>query len=81
MSTEFDISKEETSALDRAVSALQQTRDAESLDLGNLCEKYRDLRPTIVIIVKLVRKFPGIGPKVATVIEFLMGIADVACPA
>jgi hypothetical protein len=32
------------------------------------------------ILLKIVRKIPGIGGKIAKVIEFLMGIADIACP-
>jgi recombinational DNA repair protein RecR len=35
---------------------------------------------SLEILVKLVKKIPGIGVKIAAALEFLMGLADIACP-
>ena len=83
MSQELNLNQEEKEALDSIESELgaRRTRLPGRTDaIEDLCGTYRTLRPTLEILLKIVRKIPGIGGKIAKVIEFLMGIADIACP-
>ena len=84
MSQELNLSKEETTALDRIDAELtgsfERGAKAAALDIGELCKKYKAIRASLEILVKLVKKIPGIGGKIAAALEFLMGLADIACP-
>lgn len=84
MAQELNLTKEETSALDRIDAELQSvTSDrakAVALDLKDLCEKYHAIRKWLEILVEGLKKLPGPAKKIAAVIEFLMGLADLACP-
>ena len=84
---ELSLNREETVALDRIEAELQGFRvgamaatEAAAIDLGDLCKKYRAIRGPLEILVKILRKIPNIGDRVADALEFLMGLADLACP-
>lgn len=77
MSQEMNLSDEEQRALDQ-LDQLGATRGLP--DLGELCSRYRALRPSLEILLRLLRRLPGVGSRAAAALEFLMGIADVACP-
>ena len=87
MAQELKLSTEETAALDRidaelkgsSMSATAGAKEA-ALDVGDLCKKYRALRASLVILVTIVKKIPIYGGKIAAAIEFLMSLADMACP-
>jgi len=91
MSNEIDFSSEELDALDRIDSELQGLRvpkkagldlaTLSSIDPGDLCTKYRAIKASLKILVRLIRRIPKVGDKAADAIEFLMGLADIACPA
>lgn len=55
-------------------------RGFESIDLGKLCEKYKNIKPMLQLALNLVDKIPVYGSKVAGAIRFLMTMADAACP-
>jgi hypothetical protein len=87
MSQELKPNTEEAAALDRIDAELKGTgtnavtaAGAAALDLGDLCKKYQSLKGSIEILLKFIKKIPGVGGKIAAVIEFLMGLADIACP-
>jgi hypothetical protein len=80
MSQEMNLSREETDALERLDAELKGGAVKASDDVGDLCKKYRALRPTLEILVRLVRRIPRIGERIAAALEFLMGLADTACP-
>ena len=77
MSQEMNLNEEEQRALDQ----LDQlgTRDRGIPDLAELCKKYQNIRPSLVILARVIRKIPGIGGKAGDALDFLMNIADVAC--
>jgi hypothetical protein len=82
MAQEIELKQEEREALDLIDSELRG-RPAKGVglaDIGDLCQQYQKLRPTLAILIQIVKKIPGIGARIATVLEFLMGIADLACP-
>jgi hypothetical protein len=82
MSQNLELSKEETAVLDRIQAELspQAMAKAEAVDLKELCKKYRAIRPLLEKLVEIVKKIPKIGEKIAAVLQFLMGLADIACP-
>jgi len=80
MSEAISLSKEETAALESIDAALSRTSGTEGLDLGDLCKKYQAIRGPLELLIKIVKKIPGIGARVAAALEFLMGLADIACP-
>lgn len=49
-------------------------------NLGDLCKKYSSVRPMLQIALPLIGRLPIVGKKVVDAVQFLMGIADVACP-
>lgn len=88
MSKEMNFSEEELDTLDRIDSELQSLRvrgtavmGFSSIEPADLCQKYQAIKAYLKILVKLIRKVPKIGEKVADAIEFLMSLADIACPA
>lgn len=86
MAQELVLTKDEEAALERIDATVRGSvtraggAEAAALDLGDLCKKYQAIRGSLEILVKLVKKIPGIGAKIAAAIEFLMGLADIACP-
>ncbi|MBC8029930.1 MAG: hypothetical protein H7Z16_07450 [Pyrinomonadaceae bacterium] len=90
MSQELNFSKEELDAVDRIDAELKglsargkggaNVASFSSIDAGDLCEKYHAIKGWLRILVKVIRKIPKIGDKAADAIEFLMGLADMACP-
>lgn len=50
------------------------------LNVGELCEQYKKVRGVLMIALPFIKKIPKFGAPVATAIELLMGIADMACP-
>lgn len=47
---------------------------------GELCKKYHEIRAWLLIAIKIVKKIPVYGAKIAAAIEFLMSLADAVCP-
>jgi hypothetical protein len=87
MAQNLNLSTEENAALDRIDAELAGTSvsaragaKAEALDIGDLCKKYQAIRSSLEILVKIVKKIPGIGGKIGAALEFLMSLADIACP-
>lgn len=83
MAQDLNLTTEESSALDQIDAELAGSpvrSKAAALDIGDLCEKYQSIRAALLILVKIVKKIPGIGGKIAAAIEFLMSLADIACP-
>jgi hypothetical protein len=48
--------------------------------IGDLCQKYHKIEPILRKVLPFIRLIPKIGKTAAEAIEFLMGIADMACP-
>lgn len=81
MSQNVELSPEEQKALDQLDRELQTADRTRGLpDIGQLCEQYKRLKPTLEIVIRLVERIPVYGSKAAQAIRFLMGIADMACP-
>ena len=83
MAEEIKLTNEEAAALDQIESILQKgqtTASAEALSTSELCDKYHSLRGALLILVKVLKKIPGIGAKAAAALEFLMSLADAVCP-
>jgi hypothetical protein len=49
-------------------------------DSGQLCEKYRKVRPFIEGALTFIEKIPIYGKAIAGAIRLLLGIADMDCP-
>jgi hypothetical protein len=64
-------------ALDQVASA---ATGVSAEDIGSICQQYQDLKPKIETALSFVERIPVYGSKIASVIRFLMGIADIACP-
>lgn len=52
---------------------------AESLDVGNICDIYKELKKPLLILLPVIRLMPIIGTAVAGGLEMLMKIADHVC--
>jgi len=79
MSTQLPkLNDEEASAIDRIDAELKGLPSTS--DVGDLCKKYHDLRASLLILVKILKKIPVFGEKAAAALEFLMSVADVLCP-
>jgi hypothetical protein len=48
--------------------------------IGDLCKQYHTIEPVLKKVLPFIRLIPKIGKTAAEAIEFLMGIADMACP-
>ena len=86
MEQELKLSREEEAALEQIDKLTSLPRGATgtraaALEAGDLCEKYKALKGALKILVGILRKFGPIGKKAADAIEFLMSLADIACPA
>lgn len=44
-----------------------------------LCKKYNEYKVFIPTLLPLIKKIPTLGPKIASIIETLMQVADFAC--
>lgn len=83
MAEEIKLSNEEAAALDQIDSILQKgqtSASAEALNTSELCDKYKSLRGPLLILIKVLKKIPGVGAKAAAALEFLMSLADAVCP-
>jgi uncharacterized protein (DUF1684 family) len=85
MSQEVKPNPEESAALDQiaaTVGGAQAVAGADALhfDLGDLCKKYQAIKASLEILLKFIKKIPVYGAKIAAAIEFLMSLADIACP-
>ena len=82
---EMKLTNEETAALDRIEAELTGPRAkamaAEGGGKDDLCDKYRSIRAALLILIKILKKIPVVGPKAAAALEFLMSLADAVCPA
>ena len=71
-------------ALDRASAVINRrtAKGQRSLkgERGDLCSKYRSIKPLLNMALPLVERVPLLGKKLADAVRFLMGIADMACP-
>ena len=84
MAEEMKLSSEETAALDRIDAELtgSSTRAVTAAEgVGDLCDRYHKIKGPLLILIKIVKKIPVYGGKIAAALEFLMGIADAVCPA
>ena len=83
---ELNLTAEEMKHFDNLESELKEAgvgaggADAK-LSVGELCKQYKKVRGVLVIALPFIKKIPKFGAPVATAIELLMGIADMACPA
>jgi hypothetical protein len=50
-------------------------------EASDLCSEYKTIRKWIQLSLPLIRRIPVIGAEIATVLEFLMKLADTICPA
>ena len=84
MNQELTLSNEENAAMDHLEKALQgpqsTTASGEALDTNDLCDKYHSIRAALAVLVKILKKIPGVGAKAAAALEFLMSLADTVCP-
>ncbi len=83
---ELKLNTEETAALDRIEDELRGFSPraktmAAAEGVNDLCEKYHAIRSYLLILITIVKKIPVYGAKIATALEFLMSLADSACPA
>jgi hypothetical protein len=62
-------------ALNKAAATQSPTAQAKTL-----CDRYKSTRRWLVIALPLIKKIPAVGAQIGIVIEFLMQIADTACP-
>jgi hypothetical protein len=68
-------------ALDQIQTILTEEGETRGLpSLGEICDQYKTIRPLAAKAVKLVVLIPLYGPKIAIAMEFLMKVADYACP-
>jgi len=81
MATELKLTKEETIALQKIEAELRQPAGAKAFAASseNLCEKYKALKGSLEVLVKILRKIPGFGAKAAAALEFLMSLANTVC--
>ena len=54
---------------------------AAAPNLGDLCRKYHEISSTLQTLLPIIGKIPFIGKKAVAAIQFLMSIAEIACPA
>lgn len=87
MAQEIELTGKESAALDHIAGALSGLAAPAGIaalagpaDEGNVCDKYRSIKGSLQILVKILKKIPGFGPKAAAALEFLMGLADSLCP-
>lgn len=84
MEQELKLSREEEAALEQIdeITSPQGTTGtrAAALEVGDLCEKYKAIKGALKILVGILRRLGPVGKKAADAIEFLMGLADIACP-
>lgn len=80
MSQNMNLTHDEQQALDHVERTLGGAATRGLPDVGELCKKYREIRGTIEVVLRIVERIPGTGTKIANVIRFLMSLADAACP-
>ncbi len=62
------------------LSAAKASSLTASGGIGDLCKQYHKIEPILKKVLPFVRLIPKVGKTAADAIEFLMGIADIACP-
>lgn len=73
-------SADEKKAREELATALRTPiRPAAVVNKNDLCQKYRDLKPTIDAALKFIEKIPKWGPVIVKAIKTLEGIADAVC--
>lgn len=77
MPDEVNPTAEEQKALDEVQAVLNE---ASAQDLGALCDKWRRLKQYLPLILAVVRRIPRFGEMLATLIQTLADLADLACP-
>ena len=70
-------------ALDKASAAIGKHEAERSItvpNLGELCKVYKTIKPFVQSALPLVQAIPVYGAKIASVLSFLLKVADLACP-
>jgi hypothetical protein len=62
------------------LSAAKASSAVAKVGIGDLCKQYHKIEPILKKVLPFIRLIPKIGKTAADAIEFLMGIADIACP-
>ena len=75
----LDTIEEETTAL--GVGGAAGAFELPEVDPAKRCPAYRNLRPSLELVVRVVGVIPVWGSKAAMGIQFAMTVADLACPA
>lgn len=80
---ELKLNNDEIAALDNIEAELTGFSARTAMAEGGkdeLCKKYHTIRAWLLIAIKIVKKIPVVGAKIAAAIEFLMVLADAVCP-
>ncbi len=82
---EMNFSAEDKKHFDNLESEIKKARIGEGgatakLDVGDLCKQYHKIEPALKKALPFIKWIPKYGKTIATALEFLMGIADSACP-
>jgi hypothetical protein len=67
------------SALTKAATRVRRLTLSKS-DATDICAEYKKIKKWIQFVLPMIRKIPVIGAEIATILEFLMKIADTICP-
>lgn len=79
----MNISSADMKHFDHLASQLSKARaggETAKVGIGDLCKQYHKIQPTLKKVLPFIKLIPKIGKTAAEAIEFLMGIADMACP-
>jgi hypothetical protein len=79
----LNISEADMKHFEHLASELSKARASSAtakVGIGDLCKQYHKIEPILKKVVPFIRLIPKIGKTAAEAIEFLMGIADIACP-
>lgn len=78
---EMKLTNEETAALNRIDNELKKTSVSAVAAGGveDLCKTYNNLKGSLELLVKILKKIPGFGSKAAAALEFLMKLANTVC--
>lgn len=79
---ELKLSVEDTKLFEQLENELSVTRGSKAAEagIGDLCQQYRKIEPILKKVLPIIRLIPKFGKTVADAIEFLMQIANMACP-
>jgi hypothetical protein len=59
---------------------IAKARKVKGIDAAKLCEIYKKIRPLLVLLMPFLQKIPVWGPKLVSILQFLMKSADAICP-